>query len=384
MPYGDATAGPMAQYLRPMYLPAIEGIQNAQTQGRWEQVQEEEKRKWEANRPFVDAQAKQMQFAANKAETAGNIWNSLQGGKGSPERQAAGVSPSEFTRAYLGMHAANPEIEADIPNLGRVKAPVKDLLEFFAKQKAQGETVPINYQGRIVNIPVADLKHFVQQPKEPQYETFNRVGPDGKVFAETRVKSPGIVPDIYKPGEKEKSYSKAQMIDDVKGLYQVKFQTLGNPAKWYLLDDTEQKNAKKIYDQTMLDLVEDISRANQGKAPMIMGGITMEQEKDSAFLDQIRQALGGQPAQQPPQYGGNPQYGVAPGQPTQQAVSPTVTIERGGKYYLIPTLVGGKQLSPDDALMEAMVGRNNPVGEFNSKEEANVAARLHAANAGTR
>ncbi len=52
----------------------------------------------------------------------------------------------------------------------------------------------------------------------------------------------------------------------------------------------------------------------------------------------------------------------------------TITIEADGKHLLIPTIVGGKQLSPEAAIAAWEAGTNKPVGIFNSSEEADAAA----------
>ena len=122
-------------------------------------------------------------------------------------------------------------------------------------------------------------------------------------------------------------------------------------------------------------------------------------------MEQVRTALGGKPAA--PQQsgpasapGGSPQY--PPASTKRFEVSPeidknrpainnpdgsisteeTVTIEWNGKFYLIPTIVDGKRVSPDEAVMAATIGKNKVVGEFDSQIEADVAARLRSAQIG--
>jgi hypothetical protein len=52
----------------------------------------------------------------------------------------------------------------------------------------------------------------------------------------------------------------------------------------------------------------------------------------------------------------------------------TITIEADGRHYLIPTIVGGRQHSPDDAINLWKSGKNNHVGDFGSAQEAESAA----------
>lgn len=52
----------------------------------------------------------------------------------------------------------------------------------------------------------------------------------------------------------------------------------------------------------------------------------------------------------------------------------TITVEVDGKHYLIPTIVGGKQRSEDEAIALWRSGQNNDVGAFDSAVEAQLAA----------
>lgn len=52
----------------------------------------------------------------------------------------------------------------------------------------------------------------------------------------------------------------------------------------------------------------------------------------------------------------------------------TITVEAGGRHYLIPTIVSGAQLTPDMAILAWRVGDNPAVGEFASAREADSAA----------
>lgn len=56
------------------------------------------------------------------------------------------------------------------------------------------------------------------------------------------------------------------------------------------------------------------------------------------------------------------------------SIERTITIESGGKHYLIPTIVRGRQLSEDAAIEAWKNGTNQAVGVFNSNEEAEAAA----------
>lgn len=60
----------------------------------------------------------------------------------------------------------------------------------------------------------------------------------------------------------------------------------------------------------------------------------------------------------------------------------TITIEIDGKYHLIPTIVGGRQLSGDEAILSLMKGENRPVGTFNSQSEASAYAKQRSAEIG--
>lgn len=52
----------------------------------------------------------------------------------------------------------------------------------------------------------------------------------------------------------------------------------------------------------------------------------------------------------------------------------TITIESDGKHLLIPTIVGGKALSEEQAIAAWRAGTNKAVGTYNSAEEAEAAA----------
>lgn len=60
----------------------------------------------------------------------------------------------------------------------------------------------------------------------------------------------------------------------------------------------------------------------------------------------------------------------------------TITVEADGKHFLIPTIVGGKQLSETDAISAWASGTNQAVGTYSSAEEANRAARARSARIG--
>lgn len=53
----------------------------------------------------------------------------------------------------------------------------------------------------------------------------------------------------------------------------------------------------------------------------------------------------------------------------------TIGIEMDGKYYNIPTIVNGKQLTEDQAVAAFQSGQNQPVGVFNNQAEADAAAQ---------
>lgn len=53
----------------------------------------------------------------------------------------------------------------------------------------------------------------------------------------------------------------------------------------------------------------------------------------------------------------------------------TIGVEAGGKHYLIPTIINGKQVAPDEAIRQWQAGTNNPVGIYDSQEEADNGAK---------
>jgi hypothetical protein len=56
----------------------------------------------------------------------------------------------------------------------------------------------------------------------------------------------------------------------------------------------------------------------------------------------------------------------------------TITIERDGKYYNVPTIVGGRQY-PSETIMKAFsLGQVPHVGEFKSLDKALKAAQLRS------
>jgi len=60
----------------------------------------------------------------------------------------------------------------------------------------------------------------------------------------------------------------------------------------------------------------------------------------------------------------------------------TITVEAGGKHYLIPSIVGGKQRTPQEAIALWQAGQNKPVGVYNSDAEAERAAVERSARIG--
>lgn len=53
----------------------------------------------------------------------------------------------------------------------------------------------------------------------------------------------------------------------------------------------------------------------------------------------------------------------------------TIGIEADGKHYLIPTIINGKQVSPDEAIKQWRAGTNKPVGVYGSQQEADTQAK---------
>ena len=49
----------------------------------------------------------------------------------------------------------------------------------------------------------------------------------------------------------------------------------------------------------------------------------------------------------------------------------TMTFEVDGKHVVLPTIVGGKEVSPDEAMKLFRAGKNAPVGSFDTAKEAN-------------
>jgi hypothetical protein len=63
----------------------------------------------------------------------------------------------------------------------------------------------------------------------------------------------------------------------------------------------------------------------------------------------------------------------------------TMTFESDGKYYVAPTIVGGKRYTPDEAIRLWREGKNAPVGEFATQREADAyAQKRHEREAATR
>jgi hypothetical protein len=52
----------------------------------------------------------------------------------------------------------------------------------------------------------------------------------------------------------------------------------------------------------------------------------------------------------------------------------TITVEMDGKHYVLPTIVGGKQYTPEQAIELFRRGANQAVGIFASQQEADAAA----------
>ncbi len=60
----------------------------------------------------------------------------------------------------------------------------------------------------------------------------------------------------------------------------------------------------------------------------------------------------------------------------------TITIEMGGKHLVLPTIVGGKPYTEDEAIELFKNGKNKPVGEFDTENEANDYARSRTRSLG--
>lgn len=60
----------------------------------------------------------------------------------------------------------------------------------------------------------------------------------------------------------------------------------------------------------------------------------------------------------------------------------TITIEADGRHYNIPTIVGGRQRSEDEAIRLWEQGQNQEVGVFRSQSEAEAAARARSERIG--
>lgn len=60
----------------------------------------------------------------------------------------------------------------------------------------------------------------------------------------------------------------------------------------------------------------------------------------------------------------------------------TITIEADGRHYVIPTIVGGKQLRDDEAVKAWRAGKNPEVGVYGSADEAENAAQARSKRIG--
>lgn len=60
----------------------------------------------------------------------------------------------------------------------------------------------------------------------------------------------------------------------------------------------------------------------------------------------------------------------------------TITIESNGKYFNIPTIVGGQQQSQEDAIRLWRSGNNKEVGSFNTLEDAVSTAERRSSEIG--
>ena len=109
-------------------------------------------------------------------------------------------------------------------------------------------------------------------------------------------------------------------------------------------------------------------------------------------------ALAGQPRQQAmptqPQDATNPTLAALGGRPIDTtrpilnnrdgsfSTERTITIEVDGKHFVIPTIVGGQILTPDQAVAAWRDGKNNEVGVYASAQEAEAAAQARSKQIG--
>ena len=62
----------------------------------------------------------------------------------------------------------------------------------------------------------------------------------------------------------------------------------------------------------------------------------------------------------------------------------TITVEADGKHYLIPTIIGGKEVSQDEAVKQWNAGKNTAVGVYDTAEQAETAAQQRSNAIGER
>ena len=53
----------------------------------------------------------------------------------------------------------------------------------------------------------------------------------------------------------------------------------------------------------------------------------------------------------------------------------TFTFEQSGRHYILPTIVGGKEYDPEDAIKLFNQGTLRPIGQFSTQIEADRFAR---------
>ena len=107
-----------------------------------------------------------------------------------------------------------------------------------------------------------------------------------------------------------------------------------------------------------------------------------------ADLEQPKQGKGGfwsdldQPPSMPVKFeGSQAALSTATGKPVLKnpdgtvSTEKTITIEADGKHFLIPTIIGGKETTREEAVRQWRAGTNQPVGVFGSAPEAERAAR---------
>ena len=60
----------------------------------------------------------------------------------------------------------------------------------------------------------------------------------------------------------------------------------------------------------------------------------------------------------------------------------TITVEIDGQHIILPTVVDGKDVTPDESVNMFRRGRINPLGVYPTQEEADKAARKRSRSFG--